>query len=260
MISPARGRVRPQAFLHQRVQRPDAGPDLGQHAPLTSRGPFGSRGATRAVGAAVPPTILIVDDEESILFALGEYFRSCGYRADCARELDEADTLLSSNPYSAVIADLRLSESHGTEGLEIAERVRARYPDTRVIILTAYRRPGIEREARRRGADVLLHKPVRLPALARIVIELLCGPGAAHEEPRHSGEVGERHEAAARSGSGQNSRPPAMGTGPACVPSRFPDPDTAEPEKTRLKVPTCVPSTGSTDTPENELPCRDPIP
>ena len=135
----------------------------------------------------MPHKLLIVDDEESILFAMREYFMSHGYRVDCARGLDDTDALLSSNPYSAIIADLRLSGSRGTEGLEIVDRVRARCPATRVIILTAYGLPGIEREARRRGADVFLHKPIPLPELARIVLELLGAPGAAHEEPLPSG-------------------------------------------------------------------------
>jgi len=135
----------------------------------------------------VPHKLLIVDDEESILFAMREYFMSRGYRVDCASGLDETDALLGSNPYSAVIADLRLSGSRGTEGLEIVDRVRARYPATRVIILTAYGLPGTERDARRRGADVFLHKPIPLPELARIVLDLLGPPGAVHEEPLRSG-------------------------------------------------------------------------
>lgn len=133
------------------------------------------------------PRILIVDDEESILFAMREYFPTRGYRVDCARGLEEATVLLDTGPYSAIIADLRLSGSHGTEGLEIVDRVRARYPATRVIILTAYGLPGIEREALRRGVDVFLHKPIPLPELARIVLELLCAPGAVHKEPLRSG-------------------------------------------------------------------------
>jgi DNA-binding NtrC family response regulator len=134
----------------------------------------------------VPRTLLIVDDEESILFAMREYFMSQGYRVDCARGLDDTEAFLSSNPYSAIIADLRLGGSRGTEGLEIVDRVRAGCPATRVIILTAYGLPGTEREARRRGADVFLHKPIPLPELARIVLELLGAPGAAHEAPLSS--------------------------------------------------------------------------
>lgn len=36
----------------------------------------------------MPLPILLVDDEESILFATREYFTALGYRADCARELE----------------------------------------------------------------------------------------------------------------------------------------------------------------------------
>jgi DNA-binding response OmpR family regulator len=123
----------------------------------------------------VTPTLLIVDDEDAILFAMREYFMIRGYRVDCARGLDETATLLSRHPYSAVIADLRLGGSHGTEGLEIVDQVRARSRGTRVILLTAYGSPEIEREARRRGVDAFLHKPRPLPELAGIVRALLGG-------------------------------------------------------------------------------------
>jgi DNA-binding response OmpR family regulator len=118
------------------------------------------------------PRILVVDDESAILFAMDEYFSARGYEVDCARGLEEAGARLQASRYEAVIADLRLTGSGGTEGLEVVERVRSHHPSTRVIILTAFGSPEVEREARRRGADAFLHKPVPLPELARV----LTGP------------------------------------------------------------------------------------
>lgn len=117
--------------------------------------------------------LLIVDDEEPILFAMREYFSTCGYRVDCAREIDEAEVMLLGTPYAAVIADLRLSGSQSAEGLEIIGYVRERCPQTRVVLLTAYGSTEVECEARRRGVDAFLHKPMPLPAVAQIVKDLL---------------------------------------------------------------------------------------
>lgn len=117
--------------------------------------------------------LLIVDDEEPILFAMREYFDTCGYAVDCAREMEEAEAMLLNSHYDAVIADLRLSGSYGAEGLEIVGHVRECCPHTRIVLLTAYGSPDVELEARRRGVDAFLHKPMPLPAVAQIVMGLV---------------------------------------------------------------------------------------
>jgi len=124
----------------------------------------------------VAQRLLLIDDEEPILFALREYFNAYGYDVDCAREMEEAEALLANVPYAAVIADLRLTGSHGAEGLEIIGYVRERCPWTRIIILTAYGSPEVEAEARRRGVDSFLHKPKPLPEVAQIVYALVGSP------------------------------------------------------------------------------------
>jgi len=117
--------------------------------------------------------MLVVDDEERILIALGKYFRAYKYEVDCARELEEAEAMLTHIDYGVVIADLRLTGINGTEGLDIVRYARERSPRTRLILMTAYGSPDIEKEARRRGADVFLHKPIPLAELAKIVSQLL---------------------------------------------------------------------------------------
>ncbi len=117
--------------------------------------------------------ILVVDDEEPILFALREYFTALGYDVDAAREAPEAESFLASAHYDLVIADLRLCGSQGAQGLEILASARKRAPNTRTILLTAYGSPEVEREARHKGVDAFLHKPKPLPEVARIVVGLL---------------------------------------------------------------------------------------
>jgi DNA-binding NtrC family response regulator len=132
----------------------------------------------------VPHKILIVDDEASILFAMREYFTPRGYHVECARGVAEAEARLGSGPYAVLIADLRLTGGDHAEGFEIVDRVRARHPTTRVIMLTAYGSSAIEQEARRRGVDVFLEKPQLLPKVERIVAELLRSPGDTERSER----------------------------------------------------------------------------
>jgi DNA-binding NtrC family response regulator len=117
--------------------------------------------------------LLLVDDEESILFAMREYFATFGYQIDCACELEEAEALVVKHRYDLVVADLRLTGIYGAEGLELVGLIRERSPRTHVILLTAYGSPEIEMEAKRLGVASFLHKPKPLPDVAQIVFGLL---------------------------------------------------------------------------------------
>jgi DNA-binding NtrC family response regulator len=117
--------------------------------------------------------MLIVDDEESIVFAMRRFFQKQGFLVDSARELEEAEALLTNSRYDVVIGDLRLTGIHGAEGLEMISFVREHCPWTKTILLTAFGTPEIETEARNRGLDEFLRKPQALPDLAQTVLSLL---------------------------------------------------------------------------------------
>lgn len=117
--------------------------------------------------------MLIVDDEESILFAISDFFTHRGFEVDSARELAEAEELLGKNHYTVVIADLRLTGINGTEGLELISYVREKSPGTKILLLTAYGSQEIQAEAARRGVDAFLQKPKPLSEVANVVSSML---------------------------------------------------------------------------------------
>ncbi|HVE71339.1 MAG TPA: response regulator [Thermoanaerobaculia bacterium] len=117
--------------------------------------------------------ILIVDDEELIVVAMRRYFEGLGYTIDSAYELEEAQALLANRRYDLVIADLRLTGIGGVEGLQIVSDIHQRCSDTRVILLSAYGTPEIERESYNRGADAFLHKPKSMMEIANVAVNLL---------------------------------------------------------------------------------------
>lgn len=119
------------------------------------------------------PRILIVDDEEPILSAMREYFESqTRFDVDCARELEEAEALLSHVHYALLIADLRLTGLHSSEGLELIRFARERSPWTRVVLLTSFGSPEVENEAVSRGVDAFRQKPMPLAELAQLAADL----------------------------------------------------------------------------------------
>ncbi|MFP2928847.1 response regulator [Pyxidicoccus sp. 3LG] len=117
--------------------------------------------------------LLIVDDESSLCWVLGQFFASAGYRVDSAQALDEALGLMTTGTYDLVISDLRLSGTQSEEGLLLADFVRRFTPETRVVLLTAFATQEITERAKELGVDLVLPKPQPLPALAQHVTRLL---------------------------------------------------------------------------------------
>ncbi|HET8645436.1 MAG TPA: response regulator [Vicinamibacteria bacterium] len=121
----------------------------------------------------MPPRLLVVDDEDSILVGLRRFFQANGYSTDCAREREEAGALLDCLHYDCVIVDLCLTPDRGADGLDLIAELRARRPSVPIVALTAYGSDSTEAEARRVGASAFLRKPQALPALRRVVDELM---------------------------------------------------------------------------------------
>ncbi len=120
--------------------------------------------------------VLLMEDETSVAFPMRRFLAHHELEVDWARELEEAQTLLREHPYPVVIADLRLGGSHHAEGLELLAFVHGHRPETKVILLTAYFTPEVEKEALRRGAVAVLRKPQSLGEIARLVFEALGEP------------------------------------------------------------------------------------
>lgn len=119
------------------------------------------------------PRLLVIEDEESVRAALKKYFSAANYSVDCATELEEAEALLATSAYDVVIADLRLSWSYSTEGLEILRFVRHHSRRTRVVILSAYGSAEMQCSAMDLGASAFLQKPSSLDDIFATVDQLV---------------------------------------------------------------------------------------
>jgi len=112
-------------------------------------------------------SVLLVDDEESIRFALAQYLTSSGYAVDVACSRPEAERLFEQRQYPIVITDLRLSCSDPQGGLELIRSVRAGAPQTTTVLVTAFGCPDVAAEATRLGCDVVLSKPFPLSMITQ---------------------------------------------------------------------------------------------
>lgn len=134
---------------------------------------------TAPAPAATLPSILLVDDEASILFALQDYLTAAGWRVATADSAARAEALLATEPFAAAVVDLRLSPSDEdeSEGLALVRRIRKSSPTTRVLLLTAYGSSRVQEEAARLGVAGFLQKPQPLARLHQRLAELVGAGG-----------------------------------------------------------------------------------
>jgi DNA-binding NtrC family response regulator len=76
-----------------------------------------------------------VDDERSIREACREVAQSLGFSAYVADSAEQAYRFLDTQPFDAVLLDLRLP---GAGGLDALRRIKERRPEAVVIVVTGY--------------------------------------------------------------------------------------------------------------------------
>lgn len=125
------------------------------------------------MGQAKPlKRILIVDDEPAILLSLSYALRSKNVEVITASRLEPAEEALSRYRFDVVVADIRMSGMLGVEGLELLTYIKRYWPETNVIIMTAYGSEEIRKDAFDRGAAHYYSKPVDIEELMSTIREM----------------------------------------------------------------------------------------
>jgi two-component system NtrC family response regulator len=101
--------------------------------------------------------ILVVDDDESLRRVTQVQLEQMGYRVDTAANAQDALDSLKSAPFELVVTDLKMP---GMSGLDLLRRIRADFPDTQVILITAFGTIETAVEAMKAGAYDYVTKPV----------------------------------------------------------------------------------------------------
>lgn len=109
--------------------------------------------------------ILIVDDDENILRTLSRALQSAESEILTASKIEQAEYAIKHSLIDLLIADIRLTGVLGREGLELLSYVTEKSPQTKVIIMTGYGTPEIEKESYERGAFYYIEKPIDLKIL-----------------------------------------------------------------------------------------------
>lgn len=102
------------------------------------------------------PTVLVVDDKDSMRNMLTETLMDEGFQVDAAADGNRAIELIKNKTYDVVLTDLKMP---GISGLEVLAKTKDIDTDTAVIVMTAYGTIEDAVEAMKNGAYDFLTKP-----------------------------------------------------------------------------------------------------
>lgn len=157
------------------------------HLPASSAAPLDSAASTGPVTA--PPTrrarVLVMDDEEMVRDVAGLMLRQFGYDVMCASKGEEAIEavragLRSGNPPDVVILDLTVRGGLGGE--ETIKILRQIAPGVKAVLSSGYSDRTVFSDFQAFGFDACLSKPYSMPALKKMLAELVSRDSAPVRE------------------------------------------------------------------------------
>jgi CheY-like chemotaxis protein len=116
--------------------------------------------------------VLIVDDEEDLTWTLSKKLTKDRdkFQLICVNSGNEAKEVLNQLPVDLVVTDIRMPE---VSGLELLVQIKEKFPETKVIIMTAYGSADVQKLANDRGCFSYLEKPFEINEFREIILEAL---------------------------------------------------------------------------------------
>ncbi|MFI5166439.1 MAG: PAS domain S-box protein [Thermoanaerobaculales bacterium] len=110
--------------------------------------------------------VMLVEDEGEARRVLGEILAMLGYEVVAVGSGEEALRLADGRPFQVLLTDLLLPGIHGGE---LAQKLRERWPDLKIMVMSGYAQDETLRQWASSGAVRFLPKPFGLDVLAREV-------------------------------------------------------------------------------------------
>ena len=141
------------------------------------------------------PTVLVVDDDEKILFAFREVFRKEGYRSLVAQAGGKALRMIASDAPDLVFMDIAMPQLNG---LEVLAELRKRNPTLPVVLITGYGTMQTAVKAMQLGAFEYLTKPLDVQKVRDVAKRALASSQASQMVQKERGSLTantqDRHE------------------------------------------------------------------
>ena len=123
--------------------------------------------------------ILIVDDEEDLTWSLSRRLKrdTETFEIHCANSGYHALDVLSKNSIDLIVTDLRMP---GLDGMELLTRVKDKYPNTTMIVMTAHGTVEVKKALDKIGIIGYLEKPFDFEELRDLInSSLACADQAS---------------------------------------------------------------------------------
>jgi DNA-binding NtrC family response regulator len=114
--------------------------------------------------------IVVIDDEKIVCDMAKKILEAEGYEVEIFIDSQLALERIKTQPFDLVITDLKMEN---VSGMDILKEVNRLYPDTRVIMLTAYATLDATIEAIRERIYDFFPKPVKIDELKKSVKKAL---------------------------------------------------------------------------------------
>ncbi len=117
--------------------------------------------------------LLIVDDIPQYCDTIEPYLED-DFTVFQAKDLNSAKAIISNNQIEIALVDIVLDEKNpdNKDGLLLLEWIKKHYPDTKVIIMSAYKEFDFAVEALKLGAEYFIKKPINPIELVKIIKEI----------------------------------------------------------------------------------------
>jgi DNA-binding NtrC family response regulator len=125
-----------------------------------------------APSAADRPSLLVVEDRDSLRRLLERALGGAGYQVVAVADVAAARGLLERRRFALVLTDLKLPDG---EGLDVLRASRAVDPRAPVVVMTAFGSVASAVEAMKLGAADFLEKPVEIDELIALVGDRIGG-------------------------------------------------------------------------------------
>ena len=122
------------------------------------------------------PQVLVIDDDAVVGRSFDRVLSRKGYEVSTALTGEEGLKNIEATEYDVVFTDIKMP---GIDGLEVAERIKAKCPWTPVVVITGYGTEENEAEASLLGVNGFVHKPLTPEIIESITLKALEEPGDA---------------------------------------------------------------------------------
>lgn len=131
--------------------------------------------------------VLVVDDDPVVAKSFNRVLsEGKGYVVITAQNAAEALEKMREQEYDVVFTDIKMP---GMDGVELAEKVKARRPWTPVVIVTGYGTTANEERARAAGVSDFMHKPLTPEMIEESAAHAMLTPVAAAVAAQDSAAV-----------------------------------------------------------------------